>query len=259
MSGADLSDDNLDLLAAYALDILDSAELLRAQALLREHPELHSMVAELRAAADTLPLALPEAEPDPALRGRVLAHAVGRAPQVAAGTGPKFAQRLRRWQLGLGSLAAAALIAAVLAWGQLAAIQRELDSARAELNTTRNVLETERARNAEVSAILANGHPIARLEGPGGSGSVVAADDGRTVVTAHLPALASGRVYQLWLIEGNNAPVSAGTFTVDATGTGQIVLASANTGSTFAVTDEPEGGSPGPTTPVLVAGAGAAG
>ncbi|HEU5090203.1 MAG TPA: anti-sigma factor [Roseiflexaceae bacterium] len=258
MSGAELSDDNLDLLAAYALDILDNEELLRAQALLREHPELHSMVAELRAAADTLPLALPEAEPDPALRDRVLAHAVGRAPQVTAGTGAKFTQTLRRWQLGLGSLAAAALIAAVLAWGQLAAVQRELDSARVELSTTRNVLDTERARNAEVSAILANGRPIARLEGPGGSGSVVAADDGRMLVTTRLPALAQGRVYQLWLIEGNNAPVGAGTFTVDESGTGQIILASANAGSTFAVTDEPQGGSPAPTTPVLVAGAGTA-
>ena len=98
---------------------------------------------------------------------------------------------------------------------------------------------------------------IARLTGDSGSATLVRNPDGRTTLAAQLPLLKTGRVYQLWLIRGKNAPISAGTFTVDQQGHGLLTLApgqQALSGDVAAVTDEPDPGSPAPTTKPLIAG-----
>jgi hypothetical protein len=71
-----------------------------------------------------------------------------------------------------------------------------------------------------------------------------------------LPPAARGRTYQLWGIAGGKAqPVSLGTFNTSAAGEGRLT-ATVPAGLTIAVgavTEEPAGGSPQPTsTPLLV-------
>jgi hypothetical protein len=66
-----------------------------------------------------------------------------------------------------------------------------------------------------------------------------------------------GKVYELWFIEPDKAPVPAGTFTVDAEGKGQIVSPipeGMENIQTAAITIEPAGGSATPTMPVVLAG-----
>jgi anti-sigma-K factor RskA len=69
---------------------------------------------------------------------------------------------------------------------------------------------------------------------------------------------ATGRSFELWLIEGGNAPVSLGVLPVEASGS--IILAPETSeklaGATLAISDEPAGGSPTgqPTGAVLGAG-----
>ncbi len=240
------SDEILDLLTAYALGALAPDEIAQARALLDERPELQAVLAELRATADKLPFGLPEAEPPADLRQRTLDFATGRtarpiAPQRAAG-------RMRAWFGALSALAAVALVAAVVGWaqffrasgdvgrlqGQVAAAEAQLDQLHAEISAAKKVL--------------------AALEGAGGQGAVLLTGEGQTVFVAQLPPLQAGRVYQLWRIHDGQAPASAGTFVVDARGFGRYDLGGAPaTGETIAVTDEPDGGSPGPTTaPILV-------
>lgn len=82
------------------------------------------------------------------------------------------------------------------------------------------------------------------------------ANDSRIVLTAfNLPPAGPGRTYQLWGINTGSDPVSLGTFSTLADGTA-LSLISVQQGATFevsAVTDEPAGGSPQPTTqPFLV-------
>lgn len=79
---------------------------------------------------------------------------------------------------------------------------------------------------------------------------------GGVVVTAFgLPPAPAGRTYQLWGIAEGADPVSLGTFQTGADGTA-IVRSTAPVGAEFAisaVTEEPAGGSPQPTsTPFLV-------
>jgi anti-sigma-K factor RskA len=234
-------DEILDLLAAYALDALEPEEITRLHRLLAERPELRDTIAELRATANQLPYGLPEAEPPAELRQRVLDYATGRAERKPAAP----ARHPRRgWLIGLGGLAAAAVVAAAIGWGQVAGLRGELTQARAELVRSREDLATAQA-------------VIARLEGATGQGAMVRTTEGGTVFVVKLPRLQPSRTYQLWRIEGENKPKGAGLFTVDQQGYGVFDLASGQQlqpGDTVAVTDEPAGGSPQPTNQVLIAG-----
>jgi anti-sigma-K factor RskA len=84
----------------------------------------------------------------------------------------------------------------------------------------------------------------------------VSRERGRVVMIANeLPQAPAGRTYQLWAIAGRGAPVSLGTFDSDANGRASLVLPvdRAMRIDVAAVTEEPAGGSPQPTTqPFLV-------
>jgi anti-sigma-K factor RskA len=76
-------------------------------------------------------------------------------------------------------------------------------------------------------------------------------------LASNLPPAPQGRIYELWIIPKGGAPRPSGLFQSDAAGnamhmvTGPIDIAS--TGA-FAVSVEPEAGSPAPTTtPIIVA------
>ena len=231
-------DDIQDLLAAYALDVLEPEEIARLRALLEERPELRGILDELRSTADKLPYGLPEATPPAELRQRALDYATGRAARAPA----RQPGRVRGWLLGLGSLAAAASIAAAIGWVQAIGLRSEVARANAELAAVQEDLS--RAETV-----------IATLQG-GGQGAMVRTSDGATVFVVKLPELRPGRTYQLWRIQGG-APASAGLFSVDSSGYGVLVLDPGQrpqSGETVAVTDEPSGGSPGPTSDPLIKG-----
>jgi anti-sigma-K factor RskA len=236
-------DDILDLLTAYALDALEPEEITRLHRLLDEQPELRATLAELHITANQLPYGLPEAEPPPELRQRVLDYATGRAERAPA-EAARLPGRLRGWLFGLGGLAAVAVVAAAIGWGQVAGLQRDLTQTRMELVSARENLATAQA-------------VIARLEGDSGQGAMVRTTAGGTVFVVKLPQLQAGRIYQLWRIQGKNKPADAGLFSIDQQGYGVFDLASGQqlqAGDTMAVTDEPDGGSPQPTTSPLIVG-----
>ena len=88
-----------------------------------------------------------------------------------------------------------------------------------------------------------------------GQGAMVRTSAGETVLVVRLPQLQPGRTYQLWHIQTGSKPASAGLFTLDQQGYGAFMVGQQlQSGETVAVTDEPAGGSPQPTTPVLIAG-----
>jgi len=235
------SDDILDLLTAYALDALEPEEITHVQALLASHPELRTTLAELRSTVDILPHGLPEAALQPELRQRVLDYATGRAERRPAATAA-LPQRMRGWLLSLGGLATAAIVAAAIGWGQVGSLRGELTRTQSELARARDDVSTAQA-------------VIASLHGTDGQGAVVRTSAGNTVVVVKLPQLEPGRTYQLWRMEvqGNPAPLSVGLFTVDQHGYATFDLGQQpQTGEVVGVTDEPQGGSPGPTgTPLL--------
>jgi anti-sigma-K factor RskA len=69
------------------------------------------------------------------------------------------------------------------------------------------------------------------------------------LVAAHLPALASNRTFELWIIPAKGNPIPSGTFRGEADATAVYVRPGpVENAAAVAVTVEPEGGSPQPTT-----------
>ncbi len=76
------------------------------------------------------------------------------------------------------------------------------------------------------------------------------------LIVQNLPQLPEDRAYQLWLVR-NNQRENGGVFRVDSSGMGLIILTAPSPLSTyhaFGITEEPSGGSPGPTSPRLLGG-----
>ena len=73
---------------------------------------------------------------------------------------------------------------------------------------------------------------------------------GVVFIGASMPKLAVGRTFELWFIPASGKPIPAGTFVPNEDATAVYVHPAADTGSAaaIAVTDEPDGGSPQPTT-----------
>lgn len=243
-------DDTLDLLTAYALDALEPGEMARVSEMLEHDPGLRRQLAELRATVGLLPHALPDAIPPPELRQKVLDFAVGRTSRVVVPirAAPAQFRGLRGWMAGLGALAVAGLVAAMIGWAQLGAARNELAQVQA-------ALEQQIALNQQVAQVVATPNQTVALSGAAGNGTVVADGHGQLVLAANLPPLPDGRVYQLWLLEGSAAPISSGTFSVDTQGVALATLPLENlpTSALFAITEEPgPTGSAGPTSDVVI-------
>jgi len=245
-----LPDDILDLLAAYALGALEPDEIAQVSALLTEHPELRATLAELRATADRLPYGLPEAVPAADLRERVLNHATGRT-STAQPIAARAIGRTRAWIWSFAAIAAVAIVFAAIGWTQFIGALNDLAQSQAQVAAMQAELGRMQAQIAAAEKVIAS------LQGQSGSAAIVQTRSGGTLLVAQLPPLSPGRVYQLWRIPGGGNPLSTGLFKVDQQGYGQIILSpdqQPQTGETVAVTDEPDGGSPGPTTQPLIVG-----
>jgi anti-sigma-K factor RskA len=246
-----LPDDILDLLAAYALGALEPEEVAQVSALLTEHPEWRATLAELRATADRLPYGLPEAVPATDLRERVLKHATGRT-STAQPIAVRAIDRTRAWIWSFAAIAAVAIVFAAIVWTQFIGARKDLAQLQAQVAAMQGELSRMQAQIAAAEKVIAS------LQGQSGSAAIVQTRAGGTLLVAQLPPLSPGRVYQLWRIPGGGNPLSTGLFTVDQQGYGQIILSpdqQPQAGETVAVTDEPDGGSPGPTTQPLIVGA----
>lgn len=184
-------------------------------------------------------------QPPPELRDRVLAS-VRRRPEVTPIRKPNRLSWLAP------ALAAACVILAVAAgWfgSQLNKAQDELATVRGERNQLRSALEIlSKSDTRAVQFGRAQTVPHGRVLASRGGGLVF--------VGSNLPRLAANRTYQLWLVPNTGAPKSGGLFKPNAAGDSvQVSQIAANPAENkaVAVSIEPEGGSPAPTTtPIIV-------
>lgn len=218
-------DDPRILAAEYALGLLEGDERAEFETRMAEDQALRDEVANWDAAFAELVEDVDPVTPSPQLRKRLEARVFGEKR-------PSFWQQL--WPYGLGGVAAALVL-----W----------------LAVTSGVLVTDdEALRADLVAELA---PT-----PDGEGLILRAnvDTGRGAVEVLRAAgePPAGRVFELWLIAGDNPPVSLGLLDDDGSTVidlPETVLASLP-GAVLAVSDEPPGGSPtgAPTGAVRAAG-----
>jgi hypothetical protein len=170
------------------------------------------------------------------------------APAPARPPGPR---RRAIWPAVLGGAIAAGLAAIVVGWSvsatyekRLDALVRDADRLRAELRTQQAVIGILRDPATQIVALAGLAPaPTARAR------MMWHEKVGGIFVATGLPATPAGKTYQLWAIAGSNAPVSAGVFTVDASGRGSLAvgpLPGVTAVSAVAVTLEPAGGLPAP-------------
>ncbi|MFJ9149708.1 anti-sigma factor domain-containing protein [Streptomyces sp. NPDC102270] len=252
------------LAAPYALDALEPAERARFE---RHLKDCDSCTADVRALSeDAARLAWSAAAPPPlAMRDRVLS-AVRTIPQEPAvrpepararpepararrsqlpphvwGAQPPPRQRRRRplFVPFATATAAAALVVATLFAVQANRTQDQLDAQKAQASEIAHVLQAADAR-------------ATRGQDPQGRSiaAIASASEGRAVVTlSGYEAPPSGRVRQLWLMRPNEQPRSLGLFAAD---TPLVASGLDKSATSLAVTVEPDGGSPQPTTQPVV-------
>jgi anti-sigma-K factor RskA len=248
----------------YALGMLTGEERLAFESHLRSCPSCAAEVADARAAADALALAVPAVDPPPSLRARVLSSATGVPAREPARTS---------WRRSVPyGLAAAASIAAVALGlyvltlrARVSVLEAQLRSARAAAGTLEGQLVSLRA-DAELgrsSAFILAAPDLRRVDLGGQAPATQASarafwSPARGVVLAArgLPALPRDRVYQLWMVT-ETAPVSVALLP-STRSDGSIAVAPPPpvTGRVvaLAVTLEPAGGVPAPTGPKVLVG-----
>ena len=220
-----------DLKGAYALGALDESERREFDGYLAAHPELQAEVDDLGSVADLLALAPQEYEPSPELRRNLL----GRIGDISDAP-PQRRARSRGRIFGPGGLAAAAAVLAVVGlflWNA---------SLRGEVEDLRGTLETRETHELQGSGPAED----VRAE-------VVEVGDGRAVLVAeNLPATPEGEVYETWLMHGD-VPEPAGLFEPgDGGDAAAPIEGSIDKADAVAVTVEPSGGSPAPTSDILL-------
>lgn len=273
-----------ELLAALSLDATSSEERAAILAHVAECDACARELGELRDAAHAMAQLAPAVPMDPARQARVRAHLLARAAEraeSAVAPAPKPAKpvvipmpphRLTRFSTArLVAAAAIVLIGVALAVYAVSAGQR----ANAMQRDTQRLLVAQRGLEREIAArdsaladrqalldamtgpavqVIEAGAPSARQ--PSGKMFWDQMSGQWTFVAHNLPRAAPNRTYQLWLITRAQRKISAGVFATSASGDALVIAhypLAKDSLAAIAVTDEPSGGSPQPTTtPVLV-------
>ena len=268
----------LEHAAPYALGALDADEHTSFEAHLATCDVCTAEVRTLREVAGLLATAAVQTAPPPTLRDRILADArnrnirpIGAASsarqQISQPAEPPRADSTARGG-GRGSMlpwfaAAAAAIVAVVLGLQVRGERERRFVAEQALEATRLAMDSTslalRGRDSLIASLVSPDAEAVTVSGTGPAPSAKYFFDRRArriVIAANaLPPAAPGRTYQLWGIQTGRAPVSLGTFNSDLGGRALVTLAVPEglRVAVTAVTDEPSGGSPQPTTTPFLA------
>ena len=227
-----------DLKEAYVLGALGESERREFEGLLAAHPELQSEVDDLSSVANLLALAPQEHDPSPELR-RNLLSSIGDAPDATVATIPRRGTISRRF-FGPGGFAAAVFAATAA----LAVVGLFLWNAslRGEIEDLQGTLDTRQTHELQGSGPAENAR-----------GEVVEVGDDRAVLLAeNLHPTPEGEVYEAWLMR-SGVPEPAGLFQPRNEGDAAMPIeGSIKEAEAVAVTVEPSGGSPTPTSEILL-------
>ncbi len=226
-----------DLLPAYALDILDSAERAEVEAHLESCPECRAEVAAYRNVSNLLAVAVPQLEPADGTRRRLLEETRRESTTAEeAGNGRWWQSPGRAIDRLLGSSVWRPVLAGLillLVISNIYFIYRLQQSGERppEGEQTINLGGTDAAPEADGVLLIREGEPTG------------------TLIVHGLPWLEPERQYQLWLVN-DDGRVSGAVFSVEAEGLTSIEVSAPEPLPSyyrFGITIEPAGGSPGPT------------
>jgi anti-sigma-K factor RskA len=222
-----------DEYGAWALGIAeDPARSEIGAHLARECPDCVAGVRSAMATVAAMSGAVTEVEPPGRLRQRVVGMV---APER------KRAFVFLPW-------AVSAVLAIALLSVAIPGRQQNRPEVALENQNTAKLAQALSILNDPVAKDVTFGDPAAR-------GRVFVSPGGVVLIAAHLPKLEPNHTFELWVLPAAGNPVPAGTFhgetisnTSDASGAVYVYQGSTANATAIAVTVEPEGGSPQPTT-----------
>jgi anti-sigma-K factor RskA len=231
-----------ELLGVYALDALDMDEALLV--------ELHVANCEIcRAELDQHletagALGTVVESPPEELWERIATQLPATRPATVVDlSSARRAPRSRGWLLG--AVAAAVIVVLALGWSNANTRAQHLQS---------DALSASFASSWR-AALATPGHRVVELHASTGTklATIVVTESGTALLSSTaMPALSSSRTYQLWIIDGHQ-PVSIGLMGAHPTKV-TFAVGHVNNGATFAVTNEPAGGSIAPSAAPLASG-----
>lgn len=246
-----IADDRHTLSGAYALDALDDNERRLFDEHLETCADCRAEVAEFRATAAYLGVAVAFAPP-PQLRDRLLSQIsqVRQLPPERSDVRP--IRGVSRRTFNLLAAAASLLAALAIALGAIAyQTDQRNDELAAQLEQRQQDVNALAAQAQEVADVLA-APDAERTVGEvrdGGVAAAVASEERSELIllTRDLPQLAEDLTYQLWFIDAEG-PVSGGVLDVPAGGDLTLLTEGDLAGvTTIALSVEPSGGSDQPT------------
>jgi anti-sigma-K factor RskA len=253
-----------DMTTAYVLGALSDGEARAFAAWLETSPDAQREVAELRELLPVLASAIEGPKPPASLRARLITHAIRASSKPTAAIPSAPARRSRPLPVAWLALAAS-LVALIGVSVSHVRLRSDLAARDSAVTALRQALGTSDQHRIETEATLHNlldpAVTLTRLTARGNTAPEVRFFYNRKrqvaiASAAGLSPTAAGRVYQLWFIPKGGAPIPSVTFTVDASGTALITSITVPGGqelASAALTEEPTGGSPQPTTaPFLV-------
>ena len=257
-----------DDLLRYALGELDGEARLGVERHLEGCSDCRRELEQLRGDLGLLALSVTGPQPPERARQRLMA-AVAEEPRRIQIVQP--AQPSTAWWRGLGWAAAfAALVVAALLWHQNSDLrdrvanldaqsnrqQAELNQQQSELNQAKELMASLTSTDAQHFILVASKAPPQ----PQGKAIYVRGTGTLVFLANNMPKLPPQKAYELWLIPATGAPIPAGVFKPGPDGNATVIKPPLTPGveaKTFAITVEPEAGSPGPTSqPIMVAQSG---
>jgi len=240
-----------DLKDSYVLGALPEEERLEFERYLLAHPDLQAEMEELSTVAGLLALSVPELEPPPELREKVMHTVEAEAVPPAEGAPPRASRR--SWLAGmwdavglrdLALVAAAVLAVGLFSWGML--LQGEVRDLQGRVQSLQSQPQ-DRPQGPQMIAL-------------GGAGAeqgvraelITLKGDRAVLVAENMPSAPEGKTYQIWVIKGDT-PQPSGLFEPRGDSVAAVLENPVEGADVVAVTVEPEGGSKEPTTdPMLV-------
>lgn len=225
-----------DLVDAYALGALEPAEVDAIERHLDTCPRCRALVVRARALSNAFLLAVPRIAPPPGLRDRLMRRIAAEASGSAPGE------------------RASGQMSATTGTNPVARFLRSLFGGEGETHDVGTLL---RDLLADPKCVIL---PIPGTEeAPRASARFVGSPHRRegVLVAGGLRPSEAGRAYQVWFLHGGQ-PQPNTVFHADHSGHGAGVFRLSRPVfdfDTVAVTPEPEGGSPAPTGPIVLAGA----
>jgi anti-sigma-K factor RskA len=243
-------------LALYALGSLEGEELSAMERHLEECASCRRELEQLR--GDLGMLALEVAGPAPPQRSRKrLLEA------IALESRPRVAEARPRWWTWVPVFASIVLaVVAIALWRENVQRGRRIGALQAEISQNAGTLEHAKmviAMLESPDAVRVSLAPGQTKPQPHGKAMYLPQKGALIFMASNMPMPPQSKTYEVWLVPVTGAPIPAGTFMPDQSGSATVMMPPLPSGvqaKAFAVTVENQGGSQTPTMPMVLVGQG---